>query len=93
MTLRELLAKLRDWRSRDRLDAELAEEIQFHREQLERDGGIPATRRLGNLTRLKEDAATLAGVTALLVVVAAVATFIPARRATRIDVVTVLREE
>ncbi len=54
MNFRELLAKLRDWRSRDRLDAELAEELRFHQEQLARDGGATAVRRLGNLTRLKE---------------------------------------
>lgn len=54
MSFRELLAKLRDWRSRDRLDAELAEELRFHQAQLARDGGAAAVRRLGNLTRLKE---------------------------------------
>ncbi len=55
MTFRELFARLRDWRQRDRLDAELADELRFHREQLARDGGAPAVRRLGNLTRLKEN--------------------------------------
>lgn len=46
--------ELRDWRSRDRLDAELADELHFHQEQLARDGGSAAARRLGNVTRLKE---------------------------------------
>jgi len=55
MTFRELLAKLRDWPRRDRLDAELAEELRFHRAQLERDDGTAAIHRLGNLTRLKEN--------------------------------------
>ncbi len=56
MGLRALFARLADWRRRDELDAELAEELRFHREHLERDGGTPhAIRRLGNLTRLKEE--------------------------------------
>jgi predicted permease len=52
--MREWLTRLRDWLRRDRLDAELADELRFHQEQLERDGGAAAARRLGNLTRLKE---------------------------------------
>lgn len=52
--MREWLARLRDRFRRDQLDAELADELQFHREQLERDGGAIAARRLGNLTRVKE---------------------------------------
>ncbi|MHB1326731.1 MAG: hypothetical protein ACYC2K_00885, partial [Gemmatimonadales bacterium] len=54
MTPREFLARLRDWIRRDRLDAELVEELRFHQTQLEREGGPQASRRLGNLTRLKE---------------------------------------
>ncbi|HEY2806877.1 MAG TPA: ABC transporter permease [Gemmatimonadales bacterium] len=50
------LAKLADWRRRDQLSGELDEELNFHRAQLERDGGAGhARRRLGNLTRLKEE--------------------------------------
>jgi putative ABC transport system permease protein len=53
--MRELLARLRDWLRRDQLDAELAEELRFHRAHLERDttGGKPG---LGNVTRIHEDA-------------------------------------
>ena len=64
--MRELTARLRDWLRRDRLDAELAEELRFHREMLERDvraDGIgtgdsahAAQRRLGNATRVHEEA-------------------------------------
>ncbi len=64
--MRELLARLYDWIRRDRLDAELAEELRFHRERLARDerarGASPedsanaARRRLGNPTRVREDA-------------------------------------
>ncbi len=53
--MREWLARLRDRFRRDALDAELADELRFHRDQLERDGGIQAGWRLGNLTRLKEE--------------------------------------
>jgi predicted permease len=55
-TMRELLARLVDWLRRDRLDAELTEELQFHRRQLERDAPTVAQRRLGNVTRVREDA-------------------------------------
>ncbi len=64
--MREVLTRLRDWLRRDRLDAELQEELAFHRAQLERDrraeGAAPdlaawaAHRRLGNTTRTTEDA-------------------------------------
>jgi len=57
--MRELFARLFDWLRRDRLDAELTEELSFHRRQLERD--IPgdaavARRRMGNVTRVREEA-------------------------------------
>ena len=61
--------------------------------------GLATTLLLGRtLTTLvygvsPSDPLTLAGVTLLLLGVATVATFIPARRATRIDVVSVLRDE
>ena len=51
--MRELIARLRDWFRRDTLDAELAEELRFHKALLERDGA-PAN-RLGNLTRVTEE--------------------------------------
>ena len=35
--MREWLARIVDWLRRDRLDAELQEELEFHRAQLERD--------------------------------------------------------
>ena len=35
--MREWLARIVDWFRRDRLDAELREELEFHRAQLERD--------------------------------------------------------
>ncbi len=64
--MQEWLARVRDWFRRDVLDAELTEELQFHRELLERDArtaGVSATdapsaarRRFGNVTRLKEEA-------------------------------------
>src|SRR5258705_13215511 len=64
--MRELFARLRDWLRRDQLDAELNEELRFHRERLERDarvaGAAPddavysARRRLGNVTRVREEA-------------------------------------
>ncbi|MHB1330319.1 MAG: hypothetical protein ACYC2K_19135, partial [Gemmatimonadales bacterium] len=53
--MREWLARLRDRLRRDRLDAELGEELRFHQDLLARDGGPTAVRRLGNLTRLKEE--------------------------------------
>ena len=64
-TLREWLVRLHDWTRRGRLEAELAEELRFHRGHLERDGraaGLDAEtstwnarRRLGNMTRLHEE--------------------------------------
>jgi putative ABC transport system permease protein len=63
--MRELIARLRDWLRRDRLDAELAEELRFHRELLERDARAvgaatdeaawAARRKLGNTTRVTEE--------------------------------------
>lgn len=60
------MARLYDWLRRDALERELEEELRFHRNQLERDiaadgaGGAEARsvaqRRLGNLTRIHEDA-------------------------------------
>jgi predicted permease len=64
--MREWLARILDWFRRDRLDAELVEELRFHRAQVERDalagGHTPADaasvarRRLGNLTNIMEQA-------------------------------------
>ncbi|MBC7898042.1 MAG: ABC transporter permease, partial [Cytophagaceae bacterium] len=64
--MREALNRLLDWFRRDRLDAELVEELRFHREQLERDarhvgatpdGAAHAARvRLGNATITREAA-------------------------------------
>ncbi len=64
--MREWLARIIDWLRRDRLDAELAEELRFHQGQSERDqraAGLSdheaaraARRRLGNVTRIREDA-------------------------------------
>src|SRR4030095_1959212 len=63
---REWIARLRDWFQRDNLDVDLQEELQFHREQLERDAraagaGAPqavleAGRRLGSTLRAREEA-------------------------------------
>ena len=64
--MREFLARVLDWFRRDRLDAELRDEIQFHARLLERDeraagsaaddSPYAARRRLGNVTRVREDA-------------------------------------
>jgi putative ABC transport system permease protein len=64
--MREWLARLLDWLRRDRLDADLTEELRFHATQLERDAralgaAVPdatymARRQLGNTTRVREDA-------------------------------------
>ncbi|NOT07051.1 MAG: ABC transporter permease [Gemmatimonadales bacterium] len=64
--MREWLARLHDWFRRDRLDRELGEELQLHREHLERDAraeGVgaeeavfAARRRLGQVTRYQEEA-------------------------------------
>ena len=64
--MREWLARFRDWFRRDQLDRELAEELRFHRERLERDAATDgadaeearyaARRRLGNVAwALKAD--------------------------------------
>jgi predicted permease len=57
--MREWLSRLLDWFRRDKLEAELRDELQFHRNALERDqrGGddISAARRLGNTTSAIED--------------------------------------
>lgn len=53
--MREWLARLRDWFRRDELDGELAEELRFHREHLERDLGPEGAGRLGNVTRVREE--------------------------------------
>ena len=63
--MREWLARIVDWFRRDRLEAELKEELEFHRAQLERDTRAPgddaleahwaARRRLGNVTRVREE--------------------------------------
>lgn len=62
--MHELMARLWDWIRRDRLDAELAEELEFHRAQLERDrraqgseredAYFAARRQLGNVTVIHE---------------------------------------
>ena len=64
--MREWIARLLDWFRRDTLDREVAEELRFHRQQLERDALATgaeqgesrriAARRLGNLTRVREAA-------------------------------------
>ncbi len=64
--MRELFQRLLDRFRRERLDAELAEELRFHREQVERDARAAgasaaearhaATRALGNVTAAREDA-------------------------------------
>jgi len=50
-----LWRRARDLLSRDRLDAELAEELRFHQRMLERDYGPHGRRRLGNVTRVREE--------------------------------------
>ena len=112
--MREWLARMADRLRRDRLDAELAEELRFHRERLERDlrqaGAGPdaardlARRRLGNPTRVREEARerwslpaldprVYAAAAALLLLVAAAASARPALRAARTDPNVVLRAE
>src|SRR5260221_2036917 len=64
--MREWLARLRDWWRRDRLLAELGEELRFHRERLEGEaaaaGSDPeearyvARRRLGNVLQAQDEA-------------------------------------
>jgi len=62
--MREWFSRIIDWVRRDRLDAELQEELRFHRAQLERDArgasaednALIARRQLGNSTRVVEQA-------------------------------------
>jgi len=64
--MRESIERLRDWFRRDTLDSELAEELRFHRDRLERDARDEgasveqaphvAQRKLGNTTRAREEA-------------------------------------
>jgi predicted permease len=58
--LREFLTRILDWFRRDKLEAELRDELRFHRAALERDAhvedAVSARRRLGNTTRAIEDA-------------------------------------
>src|SRR5687768_6345711 len=64
--MREWMSRLQDWIRRDALDRDLSEELDFHRNQLQRDAvaegaepsaaGSIARRRLGNLVRVHEDA-------------------------------------
>ena len=57
--MREWLNRLSDWFRRDKLEAELRDEIRFHHSALERDAHdtdpVSARRRLGNTTRAIED--------------------------------------
>ncbi|MFL5618067.1 MAG: ADOP family duplicated permease [Gemmatimonadaceae bacterium] len=67
--MREWLARFRDWLHRGTLDAELDEELAFHRSQLERDALAAgasaeeatwaARRRLGSTVRVKREARSL----------------------------------
>ena len=64
--MREWIARLRDWLRRGTLDAELDEELAFHRAQIERDtrsagatadeAAWAARRRLGSTVRVKREA-------------------------------------
>jgi putative ABC transport system permease protein len=57
--MREWLTRLIDWFRRDKLEAELRDEIRFHHSSLERDARdsdpVSTRRRLGNTTRAIED--------------------------------------
>ena len=63
--MREWLTRLRDWLRRDQLDAELKEELAFHRAQLEqeasaggadpREASYAARRRLGSVVKAQEE--------------------------------------
>jgi len=57
MRLRELLARLRDRVHRDRLSAELDEELRYHQTLLERDQ--TAGRTIGNVTYYREETRTM----------------------------------
>src|SRR4029434_2938797 len=52
--MREWISRIIDWFRRDKLDAELRDELQFHRNALERDARpddpVSARRRMGNTT-------------------------------------------
>ena len=50
----KLLRRLRYWLHRGNMDAELAEEMEFHRAMLAKDGAAPAA--MGNTTLAREDA-------------------------------------
>ncbi len=52
--MRRFLRRLRYWFHRRRMEAELAEEMEFHRAMLTQSGGAPAT--MGNTTLAREDA-------------------------------------
>jgi len=59
--MREFLTRILDWFRRDRLEAELRDELRFHHTSLDRDAHptedpVTARRRLGNTTRAIEDA-------------------------------------
>src|SRR5688572_25496170 len=57
--MRELLSRILDWLRRDKLEAELRDELQFHHDSLNRDAretdAVSARRRMGNTTRAIED--------------------------------------
>lgn len=55
MRPREMLARVRDRLRRDQLDAELGEELRYHRQLLDRDAPS-ASRSLGNVTYYREEA-------------------------------------
>ena len=55
MRIREVIARLRDRLHRDRLGAELEEEMRYHRQLLERDGAHVG-RSFGNTTYYREEA-------------------------------------
>src|SRR5213082_694202 len=52
--MRKLLRRLSYFRNRRQMDADLAEEMDFHRALLDRDGAAPAT--MGNRAIAREDA-------------------------------------
>ncbi len=60
-SVRALWTRLRDWMQRDRLDRELDEELRFHQAMIARDAGAHGSRRLGNLTRLREEVRAMWG--------------------------------
>src|SRR5262245_31308243 len=54
--MRTLWNRFRDWIDRERLTAELEEELQSHRRMLQRDQQPGDRRRFGNATRIVEEA-------------------------------------